>query len=115
MGTYRLHEFYDEVLIGDARKVALPAADIVTLGDVAQHMTESDGPPVGAGAPRRPGSRCTCRSSGLRQAQAVREFDDRQLVERAARVDAADEVTEQLQRDRAQELTECLEQPGQHG
>ena len=40
--TYRLHEFYDEVLIGDARKVALPAADIVILGDVAEHMTESD-------------------------------------------------------------------------
>lgn len=40
--TYRLHEFYDDIVIGDARKVDLPPADIVIVGDVAEHMTESD-------------------------------------------------------------------------
>lgn len=40
--TYRLHDYYDEIVIGDARKVDLPAADVVIIGDVAEHMTEAD-------------------------------------------------------------------------
>jgi cyclopropane fatty-acyl-phospholipid synthase-like methyltransferase len=42
VATYRLHEYYDEIIIGDAREVDLPAADVVILGDVAEHMTESE-------------------------------------------------------------------------
>jgi hypothetical protein len=38
--TYRLRQYYDEIIIGDARRVPLPAADVVILGDVAEHMTE---------------------------------------------------------------------------
>ncbi len=38
--TYRLREYYDEIIIGDARLVELPQADVVILGDVAEHMTE---------------------------------------------------------------------------
>lgn len=37
--TYRLREYYDEIVIGDAREVPLPACDVVILGDVAEHMT----------------------------------------------------------------------------
>jgi hypothetical protein len=37
--TYRLRDYYDEIIIGDAREVELPAADVVILGDVAEHMT----------------------------------------------------------------------------
>jgi hypothetical protein len=40
--TYRLREYYDEVIIGDARTTDFPDADIVILGDVAEHMSESD-------------------------------------------------------------------------
>lgn len=40
--TYRLADYYDEVIIGDARTVDFPAADIVILGDVAEHMTEAE-------------------------------------------------------------------------
>ena len=40
--TYRLRQYYDEIIIGDAREVELPAADVVILGDVAEHMTEED-------------------------------------------------------------------------
>lgn len=36
---YGLRELYDEVLLGDARSTALPEADVVVLGDVAEHMT----------------------------------------------------------------------------
>ena len=36
---YGLHELYDEVLIGDARTTDLPEADVVVLGDVAEHMS----------------------------------------------------------------------------
>lgn len=36
---YRLHELYDEVLLGDARTTELPEADVVVLGDVAEHMS----------------------------------------------------------------------------
>ncbi len=38
--TYRLRDYYDEIIIGDVREVDLPAADVVILGDVAEHMTE---------------------------------------------------------------------------
>lgn len=37
--TYRLRDHYDEILIGDARELELPACDVVILGDVAEHMT----------------------------------------------------------------------------
>jgi hypothetical protein len=36
--TYRLNSYYDEIILGDAREVAFPAADVVILGDVAEHM-----------------------------------------------------------------------------
>ena len=53
--TYRLREYYDEIIIGDAREVDLPAADVVILGDVAEHMTRRGGPgPVAAGRCGRP-------------------------------------------------------------
>ncbi|WP_375499376.1 methyltransferase domain-containing protein [uncultured Jatrophihabitans sp.] len=41
--TYRLGEYYDELIIGDARTTELPAADIVILGDVVEHMTRAEG------------------------------------------------------------------------
>ena len=41
--TYRLHEHYDEVIVGDARTTDLPAADVVILGDVVEHMTRDEG------------------------------------------------------------------------
>ena len=40
--TYRLHDYYDEIIVGDAREVDLPAADVVILGDVAEHMDADD-------------------------------------------------------------------------
>jgi hypothetical protein len=40
--TYRLRDYYDEIIIGDAREVELPAADVVILGDVAEHMPAED-------------------------------------------------------------------------
>jgi hypothetical protein len=40
--TYRLAQYYDEVIVGDARTTDFPAADIVILGDVAEHMSEPD-------------------------------------------------------------------------
>ena len=40
--TYRLHEYYDELIIGDVRDVPIPAADVVILGDVAEHMTADE-------------------------------------------------------------------------
>jgi len=40
--TYRLHEYYDDIVLGDARQVDLPVADVVILGDVAEHMTEGE-------------------------------------------------------------------------
>ncbi|MFC3688638.1 class I SAM-dependent methyltransferase [Aquipuribacter hungaricus] len=36
---YGLRELYDEVLVGDARTTELPEADVVVMGDVAEHMT----------------------------------------------------------------------------
>lgn len=40
--TYRLHEYYDDIIIGDVRAVELPETDVVILGDVAEHMTEAE-------------------------------------------------------------------------
>ncbi|MGB6180219.1 MAG: class I SAM-dependent methyltransferase [Rhodococcus sp. (in: high G+C Gram-positive bacteria)] len=40
--TYRLHEYYDHIIVGDARTTELPSADVVIIGDVAEHMTEAD-------------------------------------------------------------------------
>ncbi|MET3806543.1 hypothetical protein ABIB25_003559 [Nakamurella sp. UYEF19] len=40
--TYRLREYYDEIVIGDIREVDLPPVDVVILGDVAEHMTEAE-------------------------------------------------------------------------
>jgi SAM-dependent methyltransferase len=42
VATYRLHDYYDEIVIGDVREVDLPAADVVILGDVVEHMTRDD-------------------------------------------------------------------------
>src|ERR1700710_1333215 len=39
--TYRLRQYYDQIIIGDVREVELPTVDIVILGDVAEHMTEA--------------------------------------------------------------------------
>lgn len=54
--TYRLHEYYDEIVVGDVREVPLPACDVVVLGDVIEHMGEDDALAVwdkAAGAARR--------------------------------------------------------------
>jgi hypothetical protein len=40
--TYRLHEYYDEIILGDIRQVPIPATDVVILGDVAEHMTAGE-------------------------------------------------------------------------
>ena len=40
--TYRLRDYYDDVIVGDAREVDFPPADVVILGDVAEHMSEAD-------------------------------------------------------------------------
>ena len=36
--TYRLREVYDEVLVGDARRLEWPWADVVVLGDLTEHL-----------------------------------------------------------------------------
>ncbi|SHH09200.1 Methyltransferase domain-containing protein [Jatrophihabitans endophyticus] len=41
--TYRLSEYYDGIVIGDVRTAELPAADVVILGDVVEHMTRAEG------------------------------------------------------------------------
>jgi trans-aconitate methyltransferase len=38
VAQFRLREKYNEVIIGDARSVELPEADVVILGDVLEHM-----------------------------------------------------------------------------
>ncbi len=40
--TYRLHQYYDEIILGDAREVDFPEVDVVVMGDVAEHMTEPE-------------------------------------------------------------------------
>ncbi|ONH62398.1 hypothetical protein CcI49_03190 [Frankia sp. CcI49] len=39
---FGLRDLYDEVLVGDARALALPAADVVILGDVLEHMARAE-------------------------------------------------------------------------
>ncbi len=39
---YGLRELYDEVVLGDARTTDLPPADVVVLGDVAEHMSVAE-------------------------------------------------------------------------
>ena len=40
--TYRLHDYYDEIVLGDARTMDLPETDVVVLGDVAEHMSAAE-------------------------------------------------------------------------
>ena len=40
--TYRLRDYYDEIIVGDARTTDLPEVDVITMGDVAEHMTEPE-------------------------------------------------------------------------
>ncbi len=40
--TYRLRDYYDDVIVGDAREVDFPEVDVVIMGDVAEHMTEPE-------------------------------------------------------------------------
>jgi hypothetical protein len=40
--TYRLRDYYDEIIIGDIREVEIPPVDVVIIGDVAEHMTEAE-------------------------------------------------------------------------
>lgn len=40
--TYRLREYYDEIVVADARRASFPDCDVVILGDVAEHMTEPE-------------------------------------------------------------------------
>jgi len=39
---FKLDRKYDHVIVGDARLVPLPRADVVILGDVLEHMTLAD-------------------------------------------------------------------------
>lgn len=39
---YDLHSKYDDVIVGDAREVDLPTADLYIAGDVLEHMPRSD-------------------------------------------------------------------------
>lgn len=41
--TYRLAEFYDDIVVGDVRETQLPPCDVVVLGDVVEHMSRGDG------------------------------------------------------------------------
>ncbi len=41
--TYRLHDYYSEILLGDVRTTPLPAVDVIVLGDVLEHMSRADG------------------------------------------------------------------------
>ncbi len=40
--TYRLRDYYDEIIVGDARTTELPEVDVITMGDVAEHMSEPE-------------------------------------------------------------------------
>ena len=40
--TYRLRDYYDEIIVGDARTTDFPEVDVITMGDVAEHMTEPE-------------------------------------------------------------------------
>lgn len=39
---YALEDLYDRVILGDARKVRFPKADVVILGDVIEHLDAPD-------------------------------------------------------------------------
>lgn len=38
VGRYELEDWYDELIIGDAREIEFPESDIVIAGDVLEHM-----------------------------------------------------------------------------
>jgi SAM-dependent methyltransferase len=40
--TYRLREYYDQIVLGDIRTTPIPPCDVVILGDVVEHMTEDE-------------------------------------------------------------------------
>lgn len=42
VSAYALREKYDELIIGDAREIELPAADLYIAGDVLEHMSKDD-------------------------------------------------------------------------
>ena len=42
MEKYKLDSKYDEIIIGDARRVELPEADLIIFGDVLEHMEKSE-------------------------------------------------------------------------
>lgn len=42
VSDYKLWRKYDSVIIGDIRSCDLPAADVVILGDVLEHMSHAD-------------------------------------------------------------------------
>lgn len=42
VSTYGLRELYDDVVLGDARTIELPGADVIILGDVAEHMRRDE-------------------------------------------------------------------------
>ena len=50
--TYRLAQYYDEVIVGDAREVDFPDTDVVILGDVAEHMSKFEAEALWAKASR---------------------------------------------------------------
>jgi hypothetical protein len=39
---FDLHQWYDEVIVADVRQIPIPAADVVILGDVLEHMRFAD-------------------------------------------------------------------------
>ena len=41
--TYRLHDYYDEIVVADAREAELPPCDVILFGDVLEHMTRDEG------------------------------------------------------------------------
>lgn len=46
--TYRLADYYDELIVGDVRTTDLPEVDVVILGDVVEHMTRAEAADVWA-------------------------------------------------------------------
>ena len=50
--TYRLEQYYDQIIVGDARDVDFPESDVVILGDVAEHMSQPQAQALWAKAAR---------------------------------------------------------------
>lgn len=50
--TYRLEQYYDQVIVGDARDIDFPDTDVVILGDVAEHMSRPEAQELWAKAAR---------------------------------------------------------------